>query len=118
MRPDSPHRRSLRTTPPRPLDIESEFSELAGHRKTATRPHPRPGDPGPDRSSVGGPFLWPGSETWPVCREPHRRDRGRRIEDVHEERRMLAEAWRRGGAGPTEEERAVLAGLEREHLVP
>ncbi|MFF4898386.1 hypothetical protein [Streptomyces sp. NPDC001068] len=72
-------------TPPRPLDIEAEFPELARHRKTATRLHPRPGTPGPDRSSVGGPLLWPAGEAWPVCREPHRRDRGRRTGETGEE---------------------------------
>ncbi|MFJ9346836.1 hypothetical protein [Streptomyces sp. NPDC101237] len=106
------------TTPPRPLDIEAEFPDLAGYRGTSTRLHPRPGTPGPDQSSVGGPFLWPDGEPWPVCTEPHPRDRGRRIEDVHEERRVSAAAWSRGDGGPTEEERAVLAGLEREHRIP
>ncbi|MCF3136873.1 hypothetical protein IPZ69_42490 [Streptomyces olivochromogenes] len=107
-----------RTTPPRPLDIEAEFPELAGFRKVCTRLHPRPGAPKPDQSSVGGPLLWPADETWPVCREPHRRDRGRRVEDVREERRVLAETWRRGGSGPTDEERRILTELGREHQVP
>ncbi|MET8454749.1 hypothetical protein ABZV46_47930, partial [Streptomyces sp. NPDC005209] len=89
-----------------------------GFGKGCTRLHPRPGAPKPDQSSVGGPLLWPADETLPVCREPHRRDRGRRVEDVHEERRVFAEAWRRGGAGPTDEERRILTELGREHQVP
>ncbi|WKD34545.1 hypothetical protein [Streptomyces xanthophaeus] len=62
-----------RTTPPRPLDVESLFPGLAAHRRTATRLHPRPGRPGPHDSHVGGPLLWPADEPWPVCESPHRR---------------------------------------------
>ncbi|MFD9260411.1 hypothetical protein ACFVZQ_18295, partial [Streptomyces sp. NPDC059538] len=46
------------TTPPRPLDVESLFPELAAHRRTATRLHPRPGAPGPHDSHVGAPQRW------------------------------------------------------------
>ncbi|MFF4396563.1 hypothetical protein [Streptomyces sp. NPDC001480] len=107
-----------RTTPPRPLDIEAEFPELVGHRETCTRLHPRPGAPTPVQSSVGGPFLWPADEPWPTCREPHPRHTGRRIQDVREERRLLAQAWARGGSGPTDEERDVLTALRRTHHEP
>ncbi|MFJ9686214.1 hypothetical protein ACIRRX_11050 [Streptomyces bacillaris] len=48
-----------RTTPPRPLDTEALFPELAAHRGTTTRLHPRPGRPEATDSSVGGPLLWP-----------------------------------------------------------
>ncbi|MFB6478605.1 hypothetical protein ACFCXF_08620 [Streptomyces virginiae] len=65
-----------RTTPPRPLDVESLFPDLAAHRRTATRLHPRPGTPGPHDSHVGGPMLWPADEPWPVCTTPHRRAPG------------------------------------------
>ncbi|MFE5863061.1 hypothetical protein ACFQ77_21305 [Streptomyces virginiae] len=65
-----------RTTPPRPLDVESLFPDLAAHRRTATRLHPRPGTPGPHDSHVGGPMLWPADEAWPVCTTPHRRAPG------------------------------------------
>ncbi|MEY2230460.1 hypothetical protein [Streptomyces sp. BF23-19] len=65
-----------RTTPPRPLDVESLFPTLAAHRRTATRLHPRPGTPGPHDSHVGGPLLWPADEPWPVCTTPHRRAPG------------------------------------------
>ncbi|WP_327429113.1 hypothetical protein [Streptomyces sp. NBC_01236] len=108
-----------RTTPPRPLDIEAEFPELASYRKTCTRLHPRRGTPEPCQSSIGGPFLWPADEPWPACRAAHPRDTGRRIEDIHRERRVLDEAWRRNlETGPTDEERDVLAELQREHHVP
>ncbi|MFI7359248.1 hypothetical protein ACIBTP_35625 [Streptomyces avidinii] len=65
-----------RTTPPRPLDVESLFPGLAAHRRTATRLHPRPGTPGPHDSHVGGPLLWPADDPWPVCTTPHRRAPG------------------------------------------
>ncbi|MFE9481981.1 hypothetical protein ACFYNM_25655 [Streptomyces spororaveus] len=71
---DGPGR--TRTTPPRPLDVESLFPDLAAHRRTATRLHPRPGTPGPHDSHVGGPLLWPAGEPWPVCTTPHRRAPG------------------------------------------
>ncbi|MCX5179200.1 hypothetical protein [Streptomyces virginiae] len=68
--------RTGRTTPPRPLNVESLFPTLAAHRRTATRLHPRPGAPGPHDSHVGGPLLWPADEPWPVCTTPHRRAPG------------------------------------------
>lgn len=108
-----------RTTPPRPLDVEALFPELAGHRGTTTRLHPRPGRPTTADSSVGGPLLWPVDEAWPVCTEAHKRGRGRRPSDIHRERRVLAEAWSRTPvAGPTDEERLLLDELGREHRVP
>ncbi|XRQ11957.1 hypothetical protein ACN3XK_14025 [Actinomadura welshii] len=57
-------------TPPRPIDIAAVFPELAAYARKATRLHPRPGEPGPHESSVGGPLLWPADEPWP-CGEPH-----------------------------------------------
>ncbi|MFC9622794.1 hypothetical protein ACFTXM_23320 [Streptomyces sp. NPDC056930] len=51
-----------RTTPPRPLDVEALFPELATYRGTITRLHPRPGRPDVAASSVGGPLLWPTDE--------------------------------------------------------
>ncbi|WP_328929469.1 hypothetical protein OG429_36140 [Streptomyces sp. NBC_00190] len=59
------------TTPPRPLDVEALFPDLAAHRGTATRLHPRAGSPGAGDSHVGGPLLWPADEPWPTCDEPH-----------------------------------------------
>ncbi|MFD9407811.1 hypothetical protein ACFWBN_12465 [Streptomyces sp. NPDC059989] len=61
------------TTPPRPLDVEALFPELAAHRRTTTRLHPRAGSPGVRDSHVGGPLLWPADEPWPVCEAPHGR---------------------------------------------
>jgi hypothetical protein len=59
------------TTPPRPIDIAAVFPDLREHACTATRLHPRPGSPTLVDSSVGGPFLWPAGELWPVCEESH-----------------------------------------------
>ncbi|MFI9101831.1 hypothetical protein ACIGXA_15050 [Streptomyces fildesensis] len=112
-----------RTTPERPVDVEALFPELSAHRRMGTRLHPRPGAPAPDQSSVGGPFLWPAGEDWPVCREPHPRGRGELLRDVRLRRRILAEAWSRPSAsgepeGPTDEEREVLKSLRRGRHAP
>ncbi|MFI1567897.1 hypothetical protein ACH4ZX_33565 [Streptomyces sp. NPDC020490] len=108
-----------RTTPPRPLDVEALFPELAAYRGTTTRLHPRPGRPDAATSSVGGPLLWPMDEPWPVCTEPHSHARGRRPVDIHRKRRILASAWlREPNPGPTDEERQSLRELGREHCVP
>ncbi|MFB8040021.1 hypothetical protein ACFC8F_01840 [Streptomyces hydrogenans] len=108
-----------RTTPPRPLDVEALFPELAAHRGTTTRLHPRPGSPLVSDSSVGGPMSWPAEEPWPVCGEAHGRGRGRRPADIHRYRRTLAAAWaREQNPGPAEEERELLAELSLEHRVP
>lgn len=57
-------------------------------------------------------------EPWPVCTEPHRHRSGRRPEDIHRERRVLATAWARDpDSGPTDEERSLLAELRRRHRV-
>ncbi|KPC60277.1 hypothetical protein [Streptomyces chattanoogensis] len=105
-----------RTTPPRPLDVEALFPELAAYRGTTTRLHPRPGSPDASDSSVGGPLLWPADEPWPLCTEPHGRRRGRRPADIHRERQVLASAWARNpDSGPTDAERQLLAELSREH---
>ncbi|MFE0641630.1 hypothetical protein ACFW2Y_08470 [Streptomyces sp. NPDC058877] len=108
-----------RTTPPRPLDVEVLFPELAAYRGTTTRLHPRPGSPQASASSVGGPMLWPVDEPWPVCGEAHDRGQGRRPADIHRYRRILAAAWtREQDPGPTEEEQELLAELYREHRLP
>lgn len=60
-----------RTTPARPVSVEAVFPELAPYRARTTRLHPRPGRPGMHDSHVGGPMLWPDSEQWPLCHEPH-----------------------------------------------
>lgn len=105
-----------RTAPPRPLDVEALFPELADYRGTTTRLHPRPGRPDVATSSVGGPLLWPANETWPVCPEPHSHTRGRRPTDIHRQRQILASAWLRDpNSGPTEDERQLLGELHQEH---
>ncbi|MGW0606700.1 hypothetical protein [Streptomyces sp. NPDC002640] len=58
---------TTRHTPPRPLDVEAYFPELAPHRREALRLHPRAGEPSYRDSSLGGPLLWPAEEDWPVC---------------------------------------------------
>ncbi|WP_262056262.1 hypothetical protein [Streptomyces sp. STR69] len=108
-----------RTTPPRPLDVEALFPELAAFRGTTTRLHPRPGRPDHSASSVGGPMLWLTHEPWPVCGEAHGRGRGRRPADIHCYRQVLASVWTREQVpGPTDEERELLGELHREHRVP
>ncbi|MGW1785533.1 hypothetical protein ACWCQQ_41565 [Streptomyces sp. NPDC002143] len=106
-----------RTTPPRPLDVEALFPELAAYRGTTTRLHPRPGNPDVSASSVGGPMLWPEAEPWPMCGETH--GRGRRIADIRQERRILAAAWADGRfTGLTPEQRELLDELGRSHRNP
>src|SRR5687768_5492560 len=102
-----------RTTPERPLDTEAIIPELSGFRGAGTRLHPRPGTPGPEESSVGGPLLWPADEPWPTCTVPHKRRFGERVSDVRLRRKILAEAWSRQlapgqPAGPTEDELQIL----------
>uniref|UniRef100_A0AAU2VR31 DUF1963 domain-containing protein n=1 Tax=Streptomyces sp. NBC_00008 TaxID=2903610 RepID=A0AAU2VR31_9ACTN len=108
-----------RTTPPRPLDVEALFPELAAYRGTTTRLHPRPGSPDVSASSVGGPMLWPAAEPWPLCSEAHGRGRGRRPADIHREREVLASAWAREPFGElTDEEAQLTDELRREHRAP
>ena len=64
-------RPGARTTPPRPIDVEARFPELAAYRRDAVRLHPRRGKPGAQDSSVGGPMLWPSDEPWPQCEDEH-----------------------------------------------
>ncbi|MCT9006943.1 hypothetical protein [Streptomyces rhizosphaerihabitans] len=100
-----------RTTPQRPVDIEQVIPELSGYRGVGTRLHPRPGVPGPEQSSVGGPLLWPAGEPWPHCAEPHKRRFGERISEVRLTRKLLA-------AGPTEEEYELLRSFRRGRHAP
>jgi uncharacterized protein (TIGR02996 family) len=55
------------TTPAPPVDIEAAIPSLRGRAKTAVRLHPRPGEAPIDASKIGGLFLWPKMEPWPVC---------------------------------------------------
>ena len=84
-----------RTTPPRPVDVAAVFPALAPLARIATRLHPRPGNPSPQDSSVGGPLLWPASEPWPHCGGPHALDGlnpAESLADVRLERRIRAAA--------------------------
>ncbi|WP_371525468.1 hypothetical protein OG302_04355 [Streptomyces sp. NBC_01283] len=108
-----------KTTPPRPLDVEALFPELAAYRGTTTRLHPRPGSPDVTASSVGGPMLWPADEPWPVCPEAHPRRSGRRPADIHRRREILDRAWAHPPfRGPSEEDRQLLDELDRRHRIP
>jgi len=68
--PDVPADNSLHT-PPAPANILQLVPELAGKSRTAVRLHPRRvnEDPARDENKLGGQFLWPAEEPWPVCRE-------------------------------------------------
>ena len=107
-----------RTTPPRPVDVEAAFPELATMRRTATRLHPRRGVPTVHDSSVGGPLLWPADEPWPVCTIPHKRGSGYRYSEVVREREIRELARRRDPRGPTPEEAQELAGFKRGRHAP
>ncbi|MFD6277136.1 hypothetical protein ACFWFI_16380 [Streptomyces sp. NPDC060209] len=104
-----------RTTPPRPLDVEAAFPDLAAHRRTTTRLHPRHGSPGAQESSVAGPLLWPADEPWPVCTAIHPKGTGHRLSDVRLRRRIEEDAR---GRERTEDERRLLDGMKRGNHVP
>jgi hypothetical protein len=57
--------------PPLPFDPAVRFPRVAPHARTATRLHPRPGQPAVEHSHVGGPLLWPVGQEWPACPGPH-----------------------------------------------
>ncbi|MGW5868813.1 hypothetical protein ACWFRJ_42480 [Streptomyces sp. NPDC055239] len=102
---------SVRTTPPRPVDVTAVFPELASSARPAIRLHPRPGSPSVRESSVGGPLLWPVEEPWPHCESSHLHvDSGFRQSPalVRLERRMQAR-WQpdSGRFEPTPEEEAL-----------
>ncbi|MFG3002228.1 hypothetical protein [Streptomyces sp. NPDC048340] len=102
-----------RTTPERPVDIETLFPALSTYRRTGTRLHPRQGGAKHHESSIAGPFLWPAAEPWPMCHSIHPKGYGHRLADVRHERRILDEAWARDPQhGLSDEERAVLSGLQ------
>ncbi|MEV6107225.1 hypothetical protein AB0M28_21320 [Streptomyces sp. NPDC051940] len=77
------------------MDIAAAVPELAGLGRTAVRLHPRPGTPGVDDSSVGGPLLWPRGEAWPRCDASHETFSVHAVADVRLRRRILTEAWGR-----------------------
>src|SRR5207248_10991010 len=61
------------TTPPPCRDIAKLVPELAPFARTTTRLHPHrmPGERDPLDSKIGGHFLWPAQEDWPMCPEHH-----------------------------------------------
>jgi len=61
----------MRHTPPPPVDIAAIIPEFAPLARTTVRLHPRRGKASLDQSKVGGMFLWPAGEDWPVCGEHH-----------------------------------------------
>ena len=57
-----------RSTPPHLSQADKIFPELANSTVTTVRLHPRYGEESPlDASKIGGTFLWPATESWPVC---------------------------------------------------
>ncbi|MEV6770210.1 hypothetical protein AB0N05_16455 [Nocardia sp. NPDC051030] len=108
-----------RTTPPRPVDLEAAFPELTPLARTATRLHPRPGDPSPQDSSIGGPLLWPASEPWPHC-PGHDHAAGPllpliSLADAKIQRRIDKARGSRPERAYTTQERALLERIERLH---
>src|SRR5262245_18643467 len=58
----------MRTTPRPCLDVTKLVPELRELRKTTVRLHPRRGSVAePGASKMGGHFLCPAHEPWPVC---------------------------------------------------
>jgi hypothetical protein len=106
-------------TPARPLDVTQLFPELTGYAGTATRLHPRPGQPSIADSSVGGPLLWPAAEAWPVCTDAdtHYVFQLHTPATVHRSRAVYAAAQRRADEtgsryALTDQERAALPDTE------
>lgn len=63
---------ATRTTPRSPVDVLEQFPELKPLLRVAVRLHPRfSEEPAPNRSKLGGQFLWPAAEEWPTCTELH-----------------------------------------------
>lgn len=56
------------TTPPRPVNLLDLFPEVKPLQRVTLRLHPGYSDePPPDATKLGGRFLWPADEPWPVC---------------------------------------------------
>lgn len=60
-----------RRTPSVPANVFQLLPELKKKEKVAVRLHPRRvvREPDPDESKLGGQFLWPAGDPWPVCEE-------------------------------------------------
>ena len=60
----------MRHTPKPPLEITELFPYLSGREKITIRLHPRLNKSLElNRSKLGGNFLWPADEPWPICEE-------------------------------------------------
>lgn len=59
------------TSGPSPVDLPATFPGIEAFALTATRLHPRRGNPSIQDSHVGGPLLWPVHEAWPYCEAAH-----------------------------------------------
>jgi hypothetical protein len=58
------------TTPKPPEDVLKILPKLAGRSATTVRLHPRPGRVSAVSGlKIGGNFLWPADEPWPVCHD-------------------------------------------------
>ena len=58
---------TVRTTPPRVIDLLKEYPDLRTRVRVAIRLHPRfSAEPKPHESKLGGQFLWPAEEQWPM----------------------------------------------------
>jgi hypothetical protein len=67
----------VRTTRAPRFDVIALFPDLAGLAERTVRLHPRRGpEPAVNASKLGGRFLWPAGEEWPVCTEPEWRREG------------------------------------------
>jgi uncharacterized protein (TIGR02996 family) len=55
------------TTPGPPVEVEGSLTRLQGRAKMAVRLNPRPGEAPLNASKIGGMFLWPKNEPWPIC---------------------------------------------------
>ncbi|MFJ5775240.1 hypothetical protein [Streptomyces sp. NPDC093094] len=78
---------------PSPQELIGQVPEFAGLARSATLLRPSAGAPGPHDSSVGGPFLWPSADPWPVCRAPRLVRRREKLSD--RDRELWQEADRR-----------------------
>ncbi|MBE1493987.1 hypothetical protein H4696_001087 [Amycolatopsis lexingtonensis] len=54
-------------TTPAPTDNGREIPGITELARTATRLHPKPGEPTARDSHIGGPLWWPAAEPWPHC---------------------------------------------------
>src|SRR5688572_32036633 len=60
---------AARKTPVPPVDIARALPDLTAMARTTVRLHPRRGDQPAGGSKIGGSFVWPSNERWPVCDE-------------------------------------------------